>query len=275
MISSVCKSEGVFQGLGDEHRKNALGPQSVWGSVISWDNINSKRNKQMTPERTKQYQAIILHTNSKHGKSTFTFGVCWMLRPFELRLLNQYSIQQQVWDHQLHHLPPKNGIPRHPNLNARLGIPMFTEIKGNNLRRHICQPSVKHAGTASGAVSCGPMARQTCRALIQHFPCRLSLCWAGLKPRHSIKHTECPALKPISRILAFFPQRQSRKASTSSNHIQATLQVKIQKKQSKSPPPPPPPPQQQQQQQRHAVAYNYYCRAVWLATVCIHSWCFL
>ena len=79
MISSVCKSEGVFQGLGDEHRKNASGPRSVWGSVISWDDINSKRNKQMTPERTKQYQTILLHTNSKHGKSTFTFGVCWTL----------------------------------------------------------------------------------------------------------------------------------------------------------------------------------------------------
>lgn len=64
MISSVCKSEWVFQGLGDEHRKNASGPLSGWGSVISWDDINSKRNKQMTPERTKQYQAILLHTNS-------------------------------------------------------------------------------------------------------------------------------------------------------------------------------------------------------------------
>lgn len=141
-----------------------------------------------------------------------------MLRPFELRLLNQYSIQQQVWDHQLHDLPPKNGIPRHPNLNARLGIPMFTEIKGNNLRRHICQPSVKHAGTVSGAVSCGPMARQTCRALIQHFPCSQG---TASNIRSVLRWNQSPESWRFSL-------SKSRKASTSTNHILETLQVKIQ-----------------------------------------------
>ena len=122
-------------------------PQDLWAWEVRWyhetTSIRREINKwhQKGLNNTKQYYFILILSML----STFTFGVCWMLRPFELRLLNQYSIQQQVWDHQLHHLPPKNGIPRHPNLNAGLGIPMFTEIEGNNLRRHIGQPSVKLA----------------------------------------------------------------------------------------------------------------------------------
>ena len=255
MISTVCKSEGVFQGLGDEHRKNASGPRSVWGSVISWH--------QKGLNNTKQYYFILILSMESPLSPLVSVECSGLLNSYYSINIQSNSKCEII-----------NSIIFLPKM-ASHDIPTSTQglVYRCSQRSKATTFDVTFANLRSSM-----LAQRQVQSHVDQWLGRHAEHWSNIflvaKAQHQTYGVSC-VWNQSPESWRFSLQGKSRKASTSTNHIQATLQVKIQKKQSKSPPPPPqppPPPPQQQQQQRHAVAYNYYCRAVWLATVCIHSW---
>ena len=98
-------------------------------------------------KRNKWHQKGLNNTNSKH---VVNFHL-WCLLNFELHFycgLLKLDCSINVQSNSKRRSSNPSSSSQKPNLNAGLGISMFTEVKGNNLRRHICQPPVKRAGTA-------------------------------------------------------------------------------------------------------------------------------